>query len=101
MGGEVARPLSFLAQIDCAEIHALDSESLLPDHGILRFFYEMESQCWGFDPADAGCARVYWFEQPDTLREAALPADQAEADRFPRSAAMRGGRRISRRSWMR
>lgn len=51
---------------------------------MLSFFYELGSQRWGFDPADAGCARVFWFpetavlspvEFPDALpREYRLPA---------------------------
>ena len=78
-----ARPLSFLAQIDCAEIHALDKDSLLPDHGILSFFYEQETQCWGYEPEDAGCARAYWFEDADALRETPAPVALAEEYRLP------------------
>lgn len=50
------RPLAFLAQFNCAEIALLDRESLLPGTGLLSFFYELDSQCWGFDPKDKGCA---------------------------------------------
>ncbi len=77
------RPLSFLAQIDCAEIHALDCDALLPDHGILSFFYEQDSQCWGREPADAGCARAYWFGDADALRETPLPDALAAEYRVP------------------
>lgn len=45
-----ARPLTFLAQFDCAELAALDKDDLLPETGVLSFFYEMGSQRWGFDP---------------------------------------------------
>ncbi len=69
------RPMSLLAQIDCAELHALDSDALLPDHGILSFFYEQDSQCWGRDAEDTGCARVCWFADEDALRETPLPDD--------------------------
>ncbi len=36
------RPLSFLAQFNCGELSAYDSERLLPDHGLLSFFYQTE-----------------------------------------------------------
>ena len=53
------RPLAFLAQMNCAEVSAYDKEGLLPEKGMLYFFYELGSQKWGFDPADKGCARVF------------------------------------------
>lgn len=81
--GVKTRPLSFLAQIDCAEIHALDRDSLLPGRGILSFFYEQDTQCWGDEPEDAGCARAYWFEDADALRETPLPDDLDAEYRLP------------------
>lgn len=56
------RPLAFLAQFDCARLAGLDPEGLLPRTGLLSFFYELGSQRWGYDPKDAGCARVFWFD---------------------------------------
>lgn len=72
------RPLSFLAQFNCADFAKYDTEHLLPDHGLLSFFYELDSMCWGFDPKDRGCARVYWFEDISTLSAAEFPADMEE-----------------------
>lgn len=72
------RPLSFLAQFNCADFAKYDTEHLLPDHGLLSFFYELDSMCWGFDPKDKGCARVYWFEDISALSEAEFPADMEE-----------------------
>ncbi len=46
------RPLTFLAQLNCAELAQFDAEHLLPDHGLLSFFYETDTQCWGYDPKD-------------------------------------------------
>ena len=46
------RPLTFLAQFNCAELAQFDKEHLLPDHGLLSFFYETDTQCWGYDPKD-------------------------------------------------
>ncbi|MDD4842898.1 MAG: YwqG family protein [Anaerotignum sp.] len=77
------RPLSFIAQFNCAEISVLDKEGLLPQTGVLSFFYEMDSQLWGFDPKDMGCARVYWFEQIPSLTAAKFPVDLPEEFCFP------------------
>ena len=83
-GNEVkSRPLSFLAQFNCAEFAALDTEGLLPKTGVLSFFYEMESMCWGFNPKDAGCARVFWFEDVSALAPAKVPEDLDQDLRFP------------------
>lgn len=72
------RPLSFLAQFNCADLVKYDTEHLLPDHGLLSFFYELDTMCWGFDPKDKGCARVYWFEDISALSAAEFPADMEE-----------------------
>lgn len=77
------RPLSFIAQFNCEEMSKYDTEHLLPDKGILSFFYETESQTWGYDPNDKGSARVYWFEDITELKAADFPNDLAENFRFP------------------
>lgn len=77
--GEIAdRPLSFLCQINLEEIASFDKDSLLPHKGLLLFFYEQESACWGFDPKDHGCSRVFYFENTDQLALAELPEDLKE-----------------------
>lgn len=77
------RPLTFLAQFNCAELAALDKEHLLPDHGLLSFFYDMASEPWGFDPKDRGGLRVYWFEDLSVLSQAAFPEDMDEDFHLP------------------
>lgn len=67
------RPLSFLCQINLEEIREYDTEGLLPQSGLLLFFYEQETMRWGFDPEDAGCSRVFYFEDASVLRAAELP----------------------------
>lgn len=69
------RSLSFIAQFDLEEVSKYDTESLLPKTGVLSFFYELDSQKWGFDPDDEGCARVYWFPDKSALRRAEFPKD--------------------------
>ena len=72
------RPLSFLCQIRLDEIGSFDKENRLPKTGLLLFFYEPDSMCWGFDPADDGCARVYYFEDVSNLSEMDFPEDLKE-----------------------
>lgn len=77
------RPLAFLAQFNCEEISKYDSEHLLPEKGLLSFFYELDSQKWGFDPKDKGCARVYWFKNTEDLHPAIVPKELNEDFRLP------------------
>jgi uncharacterized protein YwqG len=44
----VIRPLSFIAQINMADVKPYDSETLLPANGILYFFYSATAD--GFGP---------------------------------------------------
>lgn len=78
-----ARPLAFVAQFHCAELKKFDRENLLPETGVLSFFYEMSSMRWGFDPKDEGCCRVYWFEDVKSLAPAHVPDSLEEDYRFP------------------
>ena len=55
------RPLSFIIQINLKDVAPYDKEELLPKQGILSFFYEMRSMDYGYDPANKGCAKVYYF----------------------------------------
>lgn len=52
-------PLSFLVQIDLSTF-VVDG---LPASGWLLFFYDVGAQPWGFDPADAGGARVVFVDE--------------------------------------
>ena len=78
------RPLAFLAQINLADVSAHGAGGLLPETGLLSFFYETETQPWGFTPDDAGSARVYWFDCAGTL----VPTDVPEgAEMLPERGA--------------
>ena len=82
--GDVAeRPLAFLAQINCEDIAPLDKENLLPDHGLLSFFYSVVSEPAGFDPKDKCGIKVYWFEDLSALSKAEFPEDLDEDSIFP------------------
>lgn len=81
-GEERPRPLAFLAQFSCKELVPLDKDGVLPKTGLLSFFYELDSQPWGFDPKDMGCARVYWFDT-EKLMSKEYPAELQEEYRLP------------------
>ncbi len=75
------RPLSFFAQFDLSQISEFDTDGLLPPTGMLSFFYEYNTQRWGFAPKDKGCARVFLFDSE--LVQAEFPDDLPEEGRFP------------------
>lgn len=77
------RPLAFLAEIHLAETAEFDVEGLLPKSGVISFFYEIETEKWGFDPKDKGCGRAFYFENEETLNETEFPDDLHEDYRFP------------------
>jgi uncharacterized protein YwqG len=68
------RSLGFLAQINCSEVAAHDSEHALPDSGVLYFFYDIQEQPWGFDPKDRGGAIVL-YAPTGPLEAAPSPSD--------------------------
>jgi uncharacterized protein YwqG len=47
-------PLTFLADLDLASVHAALPVPWLPAAGRLLFFYDAANQPWGFDPKDRG-----------------------------------------------
>jgi len=68
-------PLSFLAQINLSDIRLYDIEGLFPHHGILSFFYELDTMCWGNDLSDKGCSRVFYFPIEEELCSIEIPED--------------------------
>lgn len=61
-----------------------DKESLLPQQGILYFFYELASMTWGFDPKDKGSAKVYYFDgEISELSETDFPVDMEQDSMLP------------------
>ncbi len=58
---EKVKPLSFIAQINLGDVASYDTEELLPQSGMLYFFYNAEQDAWGFDPKDKQKFKVlYW-----------------------------------------
>ncbi|MEG2013905.1 MAG: YwqG family protein [Anaerovoracaceae bacterium] len=81
------RPLSFMAQINLADVADLDADSELPHSGFLYFFYELDTMRWGFDPEDEGCARVFYYDvTADALSIIDYPDDLNPGYYVPESA---------------
>jgi uncharacterized protein YwqG len=76
-----ARPLSFVAQLNLAQIHGtspLDPD--IPDTGRLLFFYDAQQQPWGFSPGDAaGWKLLYDTTTPAALMRTMPPSGPGQA----------------------
>ncbi len=82
----ITRPLSFFCQINLAQVKPYDKDNVLPGRGMLYFFYECASSAWGFDPADNGAARVFYFENTDGFVPLDLPDALEEEYTIPEIA---------------
>ncbi|MCL1913677.1 MAG: YwqG family protein [Eubacteriaceae bacterium] len=82
-GTEKEVPLSFLLQVDCGQIAQFDTDKLLPESGILCFFYDLQSMTWGYDPIDKGSARVYYFDLSQAVKGFEFPNDLDPEYRLP------------------
>lgn len=67
--------LSFLAQLNCAELMAYDQDGLLPKKGLISFFYCSDQEAWGFDPNDRDQFKVIYTEPIGNLVRMDLPDD--------------------------
>ena len=74
-------PQSFIAQINLGEVAGMAGTEVLPDSGLLSFFYDAEQRIWGFDPADRGGWRVLHTIEADLVR-VAFPADLRDHGRY-------------------
>lgn len=70
-------PQSFIAQIDLADVHPL-IPGVLPEAGLLSFFYDSAQSVWGFDPADAAASRVVHFPPDAVLHSRRSPVDHPQ-----------------------
>lgn len=67
-------PQSFIAQIRLDEVKQYDAGGLLPQTGMLWFFYDAQQQTYGADPADRGGWSILYQEDAAQLQRAAAPA---------------------------
>jgi uncharacterized protein YwqG len=59
--------LGFLAQVNVADLRAFGFCDVLPEQGLLQFFYDRDQQTWGFDPKDRGSWCVRFESSVDGL----------------------------------
>jgi uncharacterized protein YwqG len=78
------RTLSFLAQIDLAELRAAHGPDWLPEQGMLFFFYDPEEGGWGFSPDDKGSFAVLY--DPNAGSVEARPPPTPAPELFPAQA---------------
>ena len=76
-------PLSFLAQMNLEEVKSLDKDKLLPSKGMLYFFYELETEEWGYHPESKGCAKVFYFEDTSNFELIDFPKDMEDYYKIP------------------
>ncbi len=75
-------PMSFLAQIDLAELPRPLAIPELPADGYLYFFYDQDQSTWGFDPADKGSWQVLYTTSQPSPDPRPAPDDIAEEGLF-------------------
>ncbi len=78
-------PQSFIAQISLNDAHAFDADGVLPEHGMLWFFYDATQQTFGADSNDKGGWLVFFSEKPTTLQRATVPAKLPTESQFQSS----------------
>lgn len=75
--------LSFIAQINLAEVTSFEKSKKLPSHGILYFFYSAEQEAWGFDIKDKDKFKVFFYEGDLTeLKRQDFPKDLVKHSRY-------------------
>ena len=75
------KPLHFLARLQLEELQSAGRVDWLPTSGALLFFYDMESQPWGFEPNERGGWRIaYLTGEGEALR--ANPAESILSHQF-------------------
>lgn len=76
-------PLAFIAQFKMVDVARHDLTGVLPQSGLLSFFYDARQETWGFDPNDRGSWQVLFFEDDQAnLRRSQPPDDLPEEGRF-------------------
>lgn len=74
------RPLDFLLQINLRDTAPIDSSRLLPADGMLSFFYDVESQPWGFKPEDLSSFKICYFPPGVELHRTSRPLGKSEQE---------------------
>ncbi|HLZ81336.1 MAG TPA: YwqG family protein [Ktedonobacteraceae bacterium] len=76
-------PQSFIAQIRLDDVSQYDTEKVLPQSGMLWFFYDAQQQTFGEDPADRGGWQVLYSDGDlNALKRASAPAALPATSQF-------------------
>lgn len=75
-------PMSFIAQVQLAEVRVADHTHTLPTDGILWFFYDAQQQTFGADPNDRGGWQVLYAPGNTHLQRATAPTTLPSASIF-------------------
>jgi len=75
-------PQSFIAQIYLDEVHPYDTYGVLPQSGMLWFFYDAKQETYGADPADRGGWSIYFSDDYAGLQRIAAPVNLPEESQF-------------------
>ena len=67
--------INFLLQLNCEELKQYDMDNVLPEKGLLSFFYDVEGQPHEGCSDEKGCIRIFYFENTEDLVLAELPED--------------------------
>jgi uncharacterized protein YwqG len=73
-------PQSFIAQIHLDEVRQFDVNKVLPEHGMLWFFYDARQETFGADPNDHGGWRVFFRDDDLTSLQRTLPPTKLPED---------------------
>ncbi|MCE5197593.1 MAG: YwqG family protein [Armatimonadota bacterium] len=69
-------PHSFIAQFNLSEVSPYDIENVLPDRGMLYFFFDTNPMVWSDDPPHSEGWRVtYWNGDASRLTRASTPKE--------------------------
>lgn len=79
-------PQSFIAQLRLDAAHPYDIDGVLPQHGMLWFFYDAKQNTYGDDPADQGGWYVLFSDDLSNLQRTPAPAALPTASRFKASS---------------
>ena len=75
-------PQSFIAQIRLEDAHSYDVDGVLPEQGMLWFFYDAQQETYGADTADKGGWSVLFAEQPAQLQRSTIPTTLPTSSQF-------------------
>ncbi len=82
-------PQSFIAQIRLAEAHRYDLAGMLPQSGMLWFFYDARQESYGDEATDLGAWRVFYIAgDVNDLQRRPAPADLPATGRFQASSVV-------------